>query len=138
LIQENLNLTGKEISVLAEYRQIFLDMWFDFEILSTSSVLLSAVPNFIKKEDVKNIFLWIISDIWEFNTWKSMNLEEVRNKICAYTACRSAIKFGNKLNLFEMNKLLNDSVLSYSSTCPHWRPSVSELSLQDLKKKYDR
>jgi DNA mismatch repair ATPase MutL len=26
LIQENLNLTGKEISVLAEYRQIFLDM----------------------------------------------------------------------------------------------------------------
>ncbi len=138
LIQENLNLTGKEISILAEYRQIFLDMGFDFEILSTSSVLLSAIPNFIRQEDIKNIFLWIISDIWEFNTWKSMNLEEVRNKICAYTACRSAIKFGNKLNLFEMNKLLNDSVLSYSSTCPHWRPSVSELSLQDLKKKYDR
>ncbi|MFA5917209.1 MAG: DNA mismatch repair endonuclease MutL [Candidatus Gracilibacteria bacterium] len=138
LIQENLNLTGKEISILAEYRQIFLDMGFDFEILSTSSVLLSAVPNFIKKEDIKNIFLGIISDIGEFNTGKSMNLEEVRNKICAYTACRSAIKFGNKLNLFEMNKLLNDSVLSYSSTCPHGRPSVSELSLQDLKKKYDR
>ncbi len=138
LIQESLNLTGKEISILTEYRQIFLDMGFDFEILSTSSVLLSAIPNFIKKENVKNIFLWIISDIWEFNTWKSVNLEEVRNKICAYTACRSAIKFGNKLNLFEMNKLLNESVLSYSSTCPHWRPSISEMNLQDLKKKYDR
>jgi DNA mismatch repair protein MutL len=57
LIQENLNLTGKEISILTQYRQIFLDMGFDFEILSTSSVLLSAIPNFIKKEDIKNIFL---------------------------------------------------------------------------------
>ena len=53
-------------------------------------------------------------------------------------ACRSAIKFGHKLNLFEMNKLLNDSVTDYSSTCPHGRPVVFEIWLGELKDKYER
>jgi DNA mismatch repair protein MutL len=137
LIQESLTLTPKEIGVLESYKEIFYDMWFDFEIMSASMILINSVPNFIKW-DTNNIILWIINDIGEFNTWKSKNLDEVKNKIWAYTSCRSAIKFGNKLNLFEMNKLLNESELSYSSTCPHWRPSVFEISLQKLKKKYDR
>lgn len=138
LVQESINLNQKELSILENYREVFFNMWFDFEILSSWTILLSSVPNFTKKEDVKNIFLWVISDIGEFNTWKSVSLEEIRNKICAYTACRSAIKFGNKLNLFEMNKLLNDSVLTYSSSCPHWRPVIYEIDLQELKKKYER
>jgi len=137
LIQESLTLTPKEIGVLESYKDIFYDMWFEFEIMSASMILINSVPNFIKW-DTNNIILWIINDIWEFNTWKSKNLDEIKNKIWAYTSCRSAIKFGNKLNLFEMNKLLNESVLLYSSTCPHWRPSVFEISLQELKKKYDR
>lgn len=138
LIQENINLNPKEKAILEEFKDVFLEMWFDFEILWNMQVLINSIPDFVKKENIKNIFLWVIWDIWEFNSNKSLKLEEVKNKILAYTACRSAIKFGNKLNLFEMNKLLNDSNLVYSSTCPHWRPSVFEISLQDLKKKYDR
>lgn len=138
LVQESLTLTWKEFSTLENFKQVFLDMWFDFELMSNFTVLINSVPNFIKKENIKNIFLWIINDIWEFNTWKSVNLDEVKNRIWAYTACRSAIKFGNKLNLFEMNKLLNDSILTYSSTCPHWRPVIFEIGLQELKKKYER
>ena len=64
--------------------------------------------------------------------------QEVKNKIFAYTACRSAIKFWNKLSLFEINKLLNDAVLDYSATCPHWRPVIFEIDLEDLKGKYER
>ncbi len=138
LVQESINLTSKELSILENYREIFLDMGFDFEILWNSNVILNSIPSFTKKEDIKNIFIGVIDDIWEFNTWKSVSLEEVRNKICAYTACRSAIKFGNKLNLFEMNKLLYDSVLTYSSSCPHGRPVIYEIDLQELKKKYER
>ncbi|MDD3302492.1 MAG: DNA mismatch repair endonuclease MutL [Candidatus Gracilibacteria bacterium] len=138
LVQESFMLTSKEISILENYKQVFIDMGFDFEILSGLNVMLSAIPNFMKNENIKDVFLGIVSDIGEFNSGKSVNYDEVKNKIWAYTACRSAVKFGNKLNLFEMNKLLNDSVLTYSSTCPHGRPVIFEILLQDLKKKYDR
>jgi hypothetical protein len=37
-----------------------------------------------------------------------------------------------------MNKLLNDAIDGYSSTCPHGRPVIFEISLQDLKDKYER
>jgi len=82
--------------------------------------------------------MWVIQDIWELWNKKSLTLEEVRNKIFAYASCRSAIKFGHKLSLFEMNKLLCDSVLDYSATCPHGRPVVFDIWLQELQDKYER
>ncbi len=138
LIWESLKLSAKELDILEENREVFESMWFDFEIMGWWIIMINWVPDFIKKENLGDIFLWVISDVWEYKFSKSKTLDEVRNKIYAYTACRSAIKFWNKLNLFEMNKLLCDSVLDYSSTCPHGRPVVFNIGLEDLKNVYER
>lgn len=138
LIWENICLTPSEINILEENVDVFKDMWFDIEILVWNNIIINWIPDFIKKENIKNIFLWVLDDIWEHKFEKSKTLEEVKNKIFAYTACRSAIKFGNKLSIFEINKLLNDAILDYSSTCPHWRPVIFEISLEELKNKYER
>ena len=138
LIGESITLTPKEIDILELNKDTFVDMWFDFEIMPWNIVIINWIPDFIKKENIWNIFMWILEDIWNQNFSKSTTLEEVKNKIFAYTACRSAIKFGHKLNLFEMNKLLNDSVTDYSATCPHWRPVIFEIDLKELKDKYER
>jgi len=138
LIWESLSLTPKESSILEENKDTFMDMWFDFEIVPWNNIIINWIPDFIKKENIWNIFMWILEDIWNQNFSKSTTLEEVKNKIFAYTSCRSAIKFGHRLNLFEMNKLLNDSVIDYSATCPHWRPVIFEIGLNELKDKYER
>jgi DNA mismatch repair protein MutL len=138
LIWESIKLTTKELEIVEKYKEIFEEMWFEFEILDAWIVIISAIPDFIKKENIKNIFTWVIDDIWDQAFPASKTLEEVKNKIFAYTACRSAIKFWNKLSLFEINKLLNDAVLTYSSTCPHGRPVIYEISLDELKGKYER
>lgn len=138
LIWENISLKPNEMDIFEENIETFREMWFDLEILAGNNVMINWIPDFIKKENIKNIFLWILEDIWEHNFNKSKTLEEVKNKIFAYTACRSAIKFWNKLSIFEMNKLLNDSILDYSATCPHWRPVIFEINLNDLKDKYER
>lgn len=138
LIWENINLTPKEFDVFEENKNTFFEMWFDFEIISSNTIILNWVPEFVQKQDLQKIIMWIIEDIWNLSISKSKTLQEVKNKIYAYTACRSAIKFWHKLNLFEMNKLINDSILDYSSTCPHWRPVVFEISLNELKSKYER
>jgi len=138
LIWESINLSQNEIDIVDKYIDIFIEMWFELEILSNWILMINAIPDFIKKENISNIIEWVIVDIWELWNKKSLTLEEVRNKIFAYTSCRSAIKFGHKLSLFEMNKLLNDSVLDYSATCPHWRPVVYDINLMDLQNKYER
>jgi DNA mismatch repair protein MutL len=138
LIWESINLTQNEVDIVDKHIDIFREMWFELELLSNWILMINAIPDFIKKERISNIIEWIIGDIWELWNKKSLTLEEIRNKIFAYTACRSAIKFGHKLSLFEMNKLLNDSVLEYSSTCPHWRPVVYNIDLLELQNKYER
>jgi DNA mismatch repair protein MutL len=138
LIWESINLSGWDFEILQNNIQTFTEMWFDLEILSAGNIIINWIPDFIKKENISPIVEWILSDIWSHNFSKSQTLEEVRNKIFAYTACRSAIKFWNKLNLFEMNKLLNDAVSDYSATCPHGRPVIYEIWLQELQDKYER
>ncbi|PIE85498.1 hypothetical protein CSA08_01650 [Candidatus Gracilibacteria bacterium] len=138
LFGESFNLTAKELDILKNNNDTFNEMGFDYEILSGGIVMLNGIPDFVKKEDIKNIFIGILEDVGEYKFSSSKTLEEIKNKIFAYTSCRSAIKFGNKLNLFEMNKLLHDSVLDYSATCPHGRPVVFEISLDELKDKYER
>jgi DNA mismatch repair protein MutL len=138
LIWESVSLTPKESDILDQNKDTFIDMWFDFETMSWNIVIINWIPDFIKKENIWNIFMWILDDIWKQNFSKSTTLDEIKNKIFAYASCRSAIKFGHKLNLFEINKLLHDSIIDYSSTCPHWRPVVFDISLWELKDKYER
>ncbi len=138
LIWESIDLSQNEIDIVDKHKDIFEEMWFEIEILSKGIILINAIPDFIKKERISNIIEGVISDIWQLWNKKSLTLEEVRNKIFAYISCRSAIKFGHKLSLFEMNKLLVDSVIDYSATCPHWRPVVYDIDLQELQNKYER
>jgi len=138
LIWESVNLSQNEVDIVDKHMSIFEEMWFEIEILSNGILLINAIPDFIKKENISNIIEWVIVDIWELWNKKSLTLEEVRNKIFAYTSCRSAIKFGHSLSLFEMNKLLNDSILDYSATCPHGRPVVYNIDLMELQNKYER
>ena len=138
LFWEKLELTEKQVDIVDKYIDIFENMWFELEITEKHYLLINAIPDFIKKEKISSIFEWVIEDIWEIWSRQSLTLDEIKNKIFAYTACRSAIKFGHKLSLFEMNKLLNDAVLDYSSTCPHWRPVVYSIDLMELQGKYER
>ncbi len=137
LLPLSISLTAKEFSVLHEYKDTLSSLWFEWENLP-SWVLIQTIPDFTKKEDISTLFLGILSDIDQFNTWKSRTLDEVQNKMYAYASCRSAVKFWHKLSLMEMEQLLKDAELSYSSTCPHGRPVIFEIGLDELKGKFER
>lgn len=137
LIPENVPLSDDMLDVVQSYQEVLTSIGFDIEILPWNIIMISGIPDFVKKSDIGKVFVNILEDV-SINGSHSRNLEEIRNKIFAYTACRSAIKFWDKLSLFEMNKLLTDAYLEYSSTCPHGRPVIWEVWLDELKKKYER
>lgn len=131
----SLHLDLQEFETLQEYKEILENLGFEIEIFPWENIMLYAIPDFIKRENIEKIFKEIVSDI---SSVGSKSLDEVRHKIWAYTACRSAVKFWDPLSLLEMNKLLHDASLDYSATCPHGRPVVWEISLSELQKKYER
>ena len=130
-----MHLTISEIEVLETYMQDFENMGFEVEILANNNILISSIPDFMSGKNIETAFQKILSDISE--VW-SVWLEEIRHKIWAYTACRSAIKFWDSLSIFEISKLLHDAAIDYSATCPHGRPVVYDISLEELLWKYER
>lgn len=131
----SLQLDQSEQEVIESYQEVFDEMGFQVDILSHGIVMIHGIPDFLSRENIENSFhaiLWDISDIG------SRALDEVRCKIWAYTACRSAVKFWDPLSTFEIQALLKDANLDYSSTCPHGRPVVYDIDLESLKGKYER
>ena len=130
-----LHLSSSEQEVLSQCETNFSDLWIEIDTLSDGNIILQAIPDFMKRENIEKIFRNILEDI---SAVGSQSIDEIRHKIWAYTACRSAVKFWDPLSLFEMHALLRDASLEYSATCPHGRPVVWEIGLWDLQKKYER
>jgi DNA mismatch repair protein MutL len=130
-----MHLTSSELEVFETNSENFSDMGFEIDTLSVGNIMISAVPDFVKKQNIEKVMREILSDIsW---VW-SKGFDEVRHKIWAYAACRSAVKFWDPLSIFEMHALLRDASLDYSATCPHGRPVVYDIELDELQKKYER
>lgn len=130
-----LHINSSEQDLLEEHSETFETLGFEVEVLSHGNILVTSIPDFVNRAQIESVFLKILSDI---SSVGSKSLDEVRNKIWAYTACRSAVKFGDPLSMFEMNALLRDASMDYSATCPHGRPVIYDVNLEELQKKYER
>ncbi len=86
-----MHLTSRELETLEQYQEIFQDMGFEIDMLSAGNILVQSIPDFVASENLASLISQILSDISTLG--KSTALDEVRHKLWAYTACRSAVKF---------------------------------------------
>ena len=85
-----MRLDLQEYDIFCQYQEYFTQMGFEIQELSHQNILINSIPQFLIKKDIESIFRQILGDI---STIGSKSIQEVQNKIWAYTACRSAIKF---------------------------------------------
>ena len=103
-----------------------------------SSFLVDALPAMVKARDVADFIRTLLTDLQQEGgeTRKSRRLSE---EVVAKTVCRHAVKANDELKPAEWDHLLHDLLacdLPY--TCPHGRPTMIQLSLAELEKKFGR
>jgi DNA mismatch repair protein MutL len=103
-----------------------------------STFLVDALPAMVKTRDVAEFIRTIAIDLQQEGgeTRKGRRLSE---EIVAKTVCRHAVKANDALKPAEWDMLLHDLLacdLPY--TCPHGRPTMIQLSLAELDKKFGR
>jgi DNA mismatch repair protein MutL len=103
-----------------------------------STFLIDALPAMIKARDVAEFIRTVVTDLQQEGgeTRKGRRLSE---EIVAKTVCRHAVKANDALRPAEWDMLLHDLLacdLPY--TCPHGRPTMIQLSLAELDKKFGR
>jgi DNA mismatch repair protein MutL len=104
----------------------------------TSTFLVDALPAMVKPRDVAEFIRTVIVDLQQEGgeTRKGRRLSE---EVVAKTVCRHAVKANDALKPAEWDHLLFDLLacdLPY--TCPHGRPTMIQLSLAELEKKFGR
>jgi DNA mismatch repair protein MutL len=103
-----------------------------------ASFLVDALPAMVKPRDVAEFIRTVITDLQQEGgeTRKGRRLSE---EVVAKTVCRHAVKANDALKPAEWDMLLHDLLacdLPY--TCPHGRPTMIQLSLAELEKKFGR
>jgi len=123
--------TSIEIEKLKEIKKILERYGFKFKILSGNTVIWEGIPAII--ESITETDLRAI--IEEISKKKVPGLDEILKSI----ACHSAIKQGDVLSTEEMVNLIEQLFSTeHPYTCPHGRPTLIDISINELEKRFRR
>ena len=66
-------------------------------------------------------------------------LAQFQERLCVQMACKAAVKAGDELSTEKMYEILDNlQTVDNRLTCPHGRPTVWMLSVNELEKKFRR
>lgn len=129
------DLTPGEFYLLEQHQELIHKLGFEIKPFGGRTVLITAVPSLVKNKIGETFLKEILSQ---------MELEEKveKDKVKALAksfACHAAIKAGERLNQGEMENLVR---LVFNTddpySCPHGRPTIIKLTLDELNKKFGR
>ncbi len=130
------SLSGREESVLAEYRETFQALGFEVEAFGGSEYALRSVPTDLYGCDEKRMFLEVLDQLADGGSFGDIRV--VEEKI-ASMSCKAAVK-GNRLLRPEEAERLIDELLTLENpyTCPHGRPTIVAMTKTEMDKKFKR
>ncbi|RMI03616.1 MAG: DNA mismatch repair protein MutL, partial [Calditrichaeota bacterium] len=135
LFPQTLELSLEDYLIYDEIKEWLAKIGFVIQEMSGRTLMVEAIPAHVKVGQENRILLEMI-DFYRENEGGQYQPQE---KIAAAFACKNAIKSGEKLTLEEMNALV-DQLFSTREPyfCPHGRPVIVTLGLDELDRKFKR
>lgn len=119
-----------------ENNELFKSIGYNIEIFGENTLNIREVPMILGKPELKTLFMDTLENL------KSMGSGEppiVKYDMIAKLACKAAIKANNNLSEIEMQGLIEDlRFLDDPYNCPHGRPTIIKLTLNELEKRFKR
>jgi DNA mismatch repair protein MutL len=122
-----------ETNFMLESIESFRNLGFDIEDYGNNSFIVRQVPRLFKDFSKKEI----IEMVTELSADKKIT--EIKEERIARMACRKSVKAGKALSRFDMEKIIVDLDQAENPlSCPHGRPTIINISLGELEKKFNR
>jgi DNA mismatch repair protein MutL len=137
LIPQQIELGPAQGHLLSEYLPDINNLGIAVEDFGNGTFVIKAVPSLLVGSDCKKLLLDILDEI--FVHGKSRKIEEMRDEVLSVMACHPAVKVHRKLDVREMQKLIEDLFkCRMPHTCPHGRPTVVKFSIEEIRKMFKR
>jgi DNA mismatch repair protein MutL len=130
-----LELNAKEYLLVQDNIYVFEEIGFKLEEFGGSSFRVREIPVILGKVYSKEFLMDILNDASKAG---KVTQQLIENKI-ATKSCRASIKAGDELTMPQMNDLLKKlAVCNNPFNCPHGRPTIINMTLYELEKKFKR
>lgn len=132
LVPISILVDPREMEIIAENKEEIEKVGFEIDKFSDNEILIRQVPIIKFNDSIENIFKNLIKDLKE-----NKNLDIMEN-ILVSLSCKSAVKANEKLTQEEMEIMVRKLHEIGEYTCPHGRPIIVKITLNDLEKLFKR
>jgi len=137
LLPQTFNVPPRDADWIERNLSVLQRMGIGSERFAPNTFKIDAVPSFLNVSDPAQFMRKVIDDLNSAgNNTSAMRLGE---EMIAKSVCRHAVKANDPLRYPEVEKLIRDLLdcdLPYC--CPHGRPTMIQISLSELEKKFGR
>src|SRR5438309_364601 len=137
LIPQTFDLPPRDAEWVERNLSILQKMGIGIEGFGPNTFKIDSLPAFLQTSDPVSFMQRVIDDLKSAsNSSSALRLGE---EMIAMTVCRHAVKANDPLRYLEVEKLIQDLLecdLPYC--CPHGRPTMIQISLAELEKKFGR
>jgi DNA mismatch repair protein MutL len=137
LIAQTFDLPPRDADWIERNLSILQKMGIGIESFGPSTFKIDSLPSFLSVSDTPQFMRKVIDDLKTAST--STSPLRLGEEMIAKTVCRHAVKANDPLRYAEVEKLIRDLLdcdLPYC--CPHGRPTMIQISLTELEKKFGR
>jgi len=138
LIPTTIILPEESISILKEHTPLLKELHIQVIFPNTDTVEIHSIPLLLKDENPKEIIEDTIQFIEDDKIGES-NYEKFLRKKLEYRSCRGSVFFGDKMEIPEMQLLLDQFLeIDWNILCPHGRPNHVQWSFDEIDKMFHR
>jgi DNA mismatch repair protein MutL len=130
-----LDLTLREIDALERLAPLLIELGIECEPFGGQSFLVRSVPVPLQDQPPAELVSSLIEEGAHFRGSR----DGQRDRLAMKAACLSAIKAGDPLSIEQAQTLLDDLAQVWSpATCPHGRPALVAISMDELARRFGR
>jgi DNA mismatch repair protein MutL len=137
LLPQTFDVPPRDADWIEHNLSVLQRMGIGIESFGPNTFKIDSLPSFLDVSDAAQFMRKVIDDLKSAsNSASAMRLGE---EMIAKTVCRHAVKANDPLRYPEVEKLIRDLLgcdLPYC--CPHGRPTMIQISLAELEKKFGR
>ncbi|MBI3124506.1 MAG: DNA mismatch repair endonuclease MutL [Ignavibacteriales bacterium] len=136
LFPQTVKLDPADYLLMKELETYLTNLGFEIKFQPKNTVLIVGIPSDIKIEHEVETLLEILNEFRKNEQFKQL---EVRDNLAKSFSCKAAIKAGDRLTENEM-RILVDKLFATSMpyVCPHGRPIVIKIPLEEFDKRFGR
>jgi DNA mismatch repair protein MutL len=137
LLPQTFDVPPRDADWIERNISILQKMGIGIESFGPGTFKIDGVPSFLNVSDPAQFMRKVMDDL--HSATDSASAMRLGEEIIAKTVCRHAVKANDPLRYPEVEKLIRDLLecdLPYC--CPHGRPTMIQISLAELEKKFGR